>query len=682
LKRIITGGAGFIGCNAAARYLAQGDHVVVLDNLSRKGSEQNLAWLREQQEQLGARAGRLTLAQVDIRDAGAVSAVFDEHRDAEVVLHLAGQVAVTTSVADPRTDFEINALGTFNVLEAARRLPRLRALLTASTNKVYGGMEDVSVVVRDGRYAYASLPHGVSESQPLDCHSPYGCCYSADTDVLTRSGWKRFYELEAGDEVLTYNLQRKVAEFQRPTAYFAFPYRGKMYVQRNRRLQTCVTPNHRMLVAWDCNHQELERPRLLEARLIAGKPMAYLLAADVEGGEDCPSFVLPAVKAGKYKHALPARAIPMADWLRFLGWYLAEGHCYEDAKTGNYSVTLTTFYRKSEAVDVMRSIGLSPVVYKHHVTATSRQLYEYLRKFGKSYYKYIPQEIKNLNGKYLKILLNSLLDEDGDTHRKHGWRYATVSPRLADDVQEIALKCGMAASVKQDEEGVYRVSISTTRTAQCNQGEDRSEWVDYAGMVYCVEVPNSVIMVRQNGYAYFSGNSKGAADQYTIDYARIYGLPSVSLRQSCIYGPRQMGVEDQGWVAWFCIAAVLGKPITIYGDGMQVRDLLYVTDLLDAYDRVVERIDVAKGQAFNLGGGPENALAIAEVPRYLEQRLGRPLELRFDDWRPGDQRVFIADIRKAARELGWMPKVGAHEGVDRLLAWVQQHRDIFEKLYG
>ncbi len=201
-------------------------------------------------------------------------------------------------------------------------------------------------------------------------------------------------------------------------------------------------------------------------------------------------------------------------------------------------------------------------------------------------------------------------------------------------------------------------------------------------MVYCVEVPNSVIMVRQNGYAYFSGNSKGAADQYTIDYARIYGLPSVSLRQSCIYGPRQMGVEDQGWVAWFCIAAVLGKPITIYGDGMQVRDLLYVTDLLDAYDRAVEHIDAAKGQAFNLGGGPENALAIAEVPRYLEQRLGRTLELRFDDWRPGDQRVFIADIRKAARVLGWTPKVGAHEGVDRLLAWVQQHRDLFGQMYG
>ena len=353
MKWIITGGAGFIGCNAAARCLARGEQVVVLDNLSRRGAEKNWEWLQSQAAwQTATPAGardQLVLEHVDIRDRQALEAAFATHADAQVVLHLAGQVAVTTSVQDPRRDFEINALGSFNVLEACRRLPRLKALLYTSTNKVYGGMEDVGVIVKDGRYAYGTpnLAHGVPETQPLDFHSPYGC-------------------------------------------------------------------------------------------------------------------------------------------------------------------------------------------------------------------------------------------------------------------------------------------------------------------------------------------SKGSADQYTIDYARIYDLPTVTLRQSAIYGPRQMGVEDQGWVSWFCIRAVLDQPVTIYGDGMQVRDVLWVTDLLDAYDRAIERIDRVKGSVFNLGGGPQNVLAIGDVPRMLSERLGKPMQASFDEWRPGDQRVFIADIRKAERTLDWRPTVGPQEGVNRLFDWVLEHRDLFE----
>ena len=362
VKVLITGGAGFIGCNAAARALARGDEVVVVDSLFRRGSARNLTWLEERP---GAR-DRLTHAAADVRDAAALGAVFEAHADAAVVLHLAGQVAVTTSVTNPREDFEINALGSFNVLEAARRLHErgaLRAYLYTSTNKVYGGMEDVGVITREGpmgpRYAYGApqLARGVPETQPLDFHSPYGC-------------------------------------------------------------------------------------------------------------------------------------------------------------------------------------------------------------------------------------------------------------------------------------------------------------------------------------------SKGAADQYTIDYARIYGLPTVCLRQSAIYGERQMGVEDQGWVSWFCIRAAQRRPMTIYGDGMQVRDVLWIDDLLDAYDACVARIDAVKGQALNLGGGPDNVLAIGEVPRLLEEKLraagelppGETLDVRYDDWRPGDQRVFIADITRAERALGWRPKVGPPEGVDRLFAWVRENLDLFEDL--
>ncbi|NDG98071.1 MAG: NAD-dependent epimerase/dehydratase family protein, partial [Proteobacteria bacterium] len=173
------------------------------------------------------------------------------------------------------------------------------------------------------------------------------------------------------------------------------------------------------------------------------------------------------------------------------------------------------------------------------------------------------------------------------------------------------------------------------------------------------------------------GCSKGAADQYTIDYARIYGLPSVSLRQSCIYGPRQLGVEDQGWVAWFTIAAVTGRPISIFGDGKQVRDVLYVDDLLDAYDAAVQKIDSVRGTAINLGGGPGNTLAIGEVLAHIGPRIGRTVPANHADWRPGDQRVFIADITRAWNVLGWAPRVGVTEGLDRLLAWVQANQQLF-----
>ena len=176
------------------------------------------------------------------------------------------------------------------------------------------------------------------------------------------------------------------------------------------------------------------------------------------------------------------------------------------------------------------------------------------------------------------------------------------------------------------------------------------------------------------------GCSKGAGDQYVRDYHRIYGLPTVVLRQSCIYGPRQFGVEDQGWVAWFIIAAVTGRPVTIYGDGKQVRDILFVEDMLDAYDAALAHIHRGSaGQVYNIGGGPQNTLAVwQEFGPMLEGLLGAPVPVSRSDWRPGDQRIFVSDIRKAERELGWKPRVGVREGIARLSEWVKQNRHLFE----
>ena len=174
------------------------------------------------------------------------------------------------------------------------------------------------------------------------------------------------------------------------------------------------------------------------------------------------------------------------------------------------------------------------------------------------------------------------------------------------------------------------------------------------------------------------GCSKGTGDQYVRDYARIYGLRSVVFRQSAIYGTRQFGVEDQGWMAWFIIAAVMGRPITIYGDGKQVRDMLWVEDLTSAYDLAVEKIDIVKGQVFNMGGGVQNTISVwTEFAPRLEKLLGEKIEYARGDWRPGDQRVFYADIRKAKRELGWEPQVSLDDGIERLFAWVKTNQDLF-----
>ncbi len=175
------------------------------------------------------------------------------------------------------------------------------------------------------------------------------------------------------------------------------------------------------------------------------------------------------------------------------------------------------------------------------------------------------------------------------------------------------------------------------------------------------------------------GCSKGTGDQYTRDYHRIFELPTVVFRQSCIYGPHQFGIEDQGWVAWFVIAAVTGKPISIYGDGKQVRDLLYVEDLLDAYDQALENIDRTAGQIYNIGGGKEHSLSIwKEFGPLLESALGKEIPVTWRDWRPGDQKVFYADIRKAERGFGWTPSTPVETGIQQLFDWVQKNRSLFQ----
>lgn len=178
------------------------------------------------------------------------------------------------------------------------------------------------------------------------------------------------------------------------------------------------------------------------------------------------------------------------------------------------------------------------------------------------------------------------------------------------------------------------------------------------------------------------GCSKGTGDQYVRDYQRIYGLRTIVFRLSCIYGPRQFGVEDQGWLAWFGIAAELGIDVTICGDGKQVRDVLFVEDLIEAMLAAYERVDTLAGQPLNLGGGRERTISIwAEYAPLLEAQGALP-NASFADWRPGDQRIYVSDIRRAKRLLDWSPKVAPPEGVERLLRWTRDEREMIAKVLG
>ncbi|MBV9866244.1 MAG: NAD-dependent epimerase/dehydratase family protein [Abitibacteriaceae bacterium] len=166
------------------------------------------------------------------------------------------------------------------------------------------------------------------------------------------------------------------------------------------------------------------------------------------------------------------------------------------------------------------------------------------------------------------------------------------------------------------------------------------------------------------------GCSKGTADQYVFDYARTFGLKTVVFRMSCIYGPHQFGTEDQGWVAHFLIKALRGEPITLYGDGKQVRDVLFVEDLVDALRLAQQDIEMLSGQAFNIGGGPSNVMSLVELIDFISALTGHKPELEFGSWRTGDQRYYVSDTRKFQAATGWAPRVGVEQGVAALFEWL------------
>jgi CDP-paratose 2-epimerase len=207
------------------------------------------------------------------------------------------------------------------------------------------------------------------------------------------------------------------------------------------------------------------------------------------------------------------------------------------------------------------------------------------------------------------------------------------------------------------------------------------------------QLPNRPIISRNSHYEYLSGSgiseaqpldfhspygcSKGAADQYWHDYARIYELPTVVFRMSCICGPRQFGTEDQGWVAHFLYSALHGRPLVIYGDGRQMRDLLYIDDLLHAFELAREHQRETRGQVFNMGGGPENAVSLLNLISEIERLTGRNVDYAFDERRPGDQLLYITDSSRFEQVTGWASEVRPVQALKKMYDWWKRNRELF-----
>jgi CDP-paratose 2-epimerase len=172
------------------------------------------------------------------------------------------------------------------------------------------------------------------------------------------------------------------------------------------------------------------------------------------------------------------------------------------------------------------------------------------------------------------------------------------------------------------------------------------------------------------------GCSKGAADQYILDYASSYGLKTAVFRMSCIYGPHQFGTEDQGWVAHFLISALEEKPVVIYGNGKQVRDILFVEDLIDAFELAAKNIDNVSGEVFNIGGGPENSVSLIEILEMIKEKTGREMPVSFEKWRRGDQLYYVSDTSRFKDATGWKPKFSVEKGISALTSWLCETRNI------
>ncbi|PKO17321.1 MAG: CDP-paratose 2-epimerase [Chloroflexi bacterium HGW-Chloroflexi-10] len=301
---------------------------------------------------------------------------------------------------------------------------------------------------------------------------------------------------------------------------------------------------------------------------------------------------------------------------------------------------------------------------------------------------------KNLEWLYASYGINAfeLVQEDIRNEKK-----IQAAAENADVIIHLAGQVAVTTSVTNPREDFEINALGTFNVLEAARNSGRDPIVLYAstnkvygGMedvvveegetrYYYRDFPNGISEDRSLDFHSPYGCSKGCGDQYVRDYSRIYNLPGIVFRQSCIYGPRQFGIEDQGWVAWFIIATVLKQPMSIFGDGKQVRDLLHVEDLMNAYDAAIKNIDKTAGEVFNIGGGSKHVMSVwKEFGPILETLSENTIPVQWGDWRPGDQRIYVSDIQKAKDVMKWEPKLSVEEGISKLFHWVVENKHLFQ----
>ena len=305
------------------------------------------------------------------------------------------------------------------------------------------------------------------------------------------------------------------------------------------------------------------------------------------------------------------------------------------------------------------------------------------RKGGDDNLKWLEQEVGNNSFQFVRGDVRALEEVekvvDGKDVIVHLAAQVAVTTSVDDPQTDFGINAGGTFNVLEAArlKGRQPVMIYAS-TNKVYGGLEDLEIVEEPTRYRISKLPNGIDETRGLDFHSPYGCSKGCGDQYMHDYARIYDIPTVVFRQSCIYGTRQFGIEDQGWVAWFIIAVILGKQIKIYGDGKQVRDLLFIEDLLDAYDAAIENKAKSKGQIFNIGGGLDNSISIwNEFSGVLEEIHGKEIPIELHDWRPGDQKVYISDITKIKEQLDWSPKINVKTGIQTLYNWVDENRTLF-----
>ena len=298
---------------------------------------------------------------------------------------------------------------------------------------------------------------------------------------------------------------------------------------------------------------------------------------------------------------------------------------------------------------------------------------EWLKTNHKTNFEFIKSDIRNIDS-----ILKATKDVDMVFHTAAQVAVTRSMENPREDFEINALGTfNVLEAVRQSNSNPIMIFTSTNKVYGNNVNKiplsEKNTRYEFVDAKYQNGIPEDFSTDADEHTPY--GSSKYAADVYVRDFSNIYGLNTVTFRMSCIYGIRQFGNEDQGWVSYFTISSFFNKPIVIYGDGKQVRDVLYINDLVKAFELASQNIKKTKGKVYNIGGGIKNTLSLLELLNSLKN-LGLNVKYKFDEWRPADQKVYISNIKKA-NEFGWQPKISPEEGVKKLLNWIKENKKLF-----